>query len=76
MSRDTYKYHFKQGPRVVYAGITNDLKRREAEHRENFGPDGYIVKVGRATTIGDALAWERDQAAKGRPTRRRLSRHA
>ncbi len=37
MVRDTYKYHFKQGRRIVHTSITNDPERREAEHRENFG---------------------------------------
>ncbi|MDE2789590.1 MAG: hypothetical protein OXI81_04110 [Paracoccaceae bacterium] len=71
MARDTYKYHFKQGHRIIYTGITNDLQRREEEHRRNFGGDGHIFEVGRATTRDDALKWEREQAAKGRSTRRR-----
>ncbi len=33
MGRDTYKYELRDGNRVVYVGITNDLERREAEHR-------------------------------------------
>ncbi len=71
MARDTYKYHFKQGHRIVHTGITNDLERRETEHKKDFGDDGHIVKVGYATTKAAALEWEREQAAKGRPTRRR-----
>ena len=71
MARDTYKYHFKQGHRIVHTGITNDLDRREAEHKQNFGGNGHILKVGRATTRDAALEWEREQAARGRPTRRR-----
>ena len=71
MARDTYKYHFKRGHRIVHTGITNDLERREDEHKRNFGKDGHILKVGRATTRDAALEWEREQAAKGRPTRRR-----
>lgn len=30
--RDTYKYHLKDGRRIVHRGITNDLKQREQEH--------------------------------------------
>jgi len=71
VARDTYKYHFKQGHRFVHTGITNDLERREAEHKRNFGEDGHIVQVGRATTRDAALEWEREQAARGRSTRRR-----
>lgn len=71
MARDTYKYHFKQGHRIVHTGITIDLERREAEHKRSFGENGHILKVGRATTRDAALEWEREQAARGRPTRRR-----
>ncbi len=71
MTRFTYKYHFKLGHRIVHTGITNDLERRENEHRQKFGNDGRILLVGRATTKDAALKWERVQAAKGRPTRRR-----
>ncbi len=70
MARDTYKYHFKRNRRIVHTGITNDLERRETEHRNDFG-SGDIEKVGHATTRDAALKWEREQAAKGRPTRRR-----
>lgn len=73
MARDTYKYHFKRGRRIVHTGITNDLERRESEHKQSLGPDGHILKVGRATTRDAALKWEREQAARGRPTRRRRS---
>ncbi|MCY4007147.1 MAG: hypothetical protein OXE84_10070 [Rhodobacteraceae bacterium] len=71
MPRNTYKYHFKTGHRIVHTGITNDLDRREAEHQQTYGESGHILKVGRATTRDAALKWEREQAARGRPTRRR-----
>ncbi len=71
MARKTYKYYFRRGHRILHAGITNDLVRREAEHKREFGEDGHIKQVGRATTMDVALEWEREQAAKGRPTRRR-----
>ena len=70
MSRDTYKYHFKKGNRIVHTGITNDLDRREQEHQQNFGESGHIKKVGRATTPDAALEWEREQAEKRKPTRK------
>ena len=28
--RNTYKYEFKRGNKVVHSGITNDLERRKA----------------------------------------------
>ncbi|MCY4290515.1 MAG: hypothetical protein OXC72_01995 [Roseovarius sp.] len=71
MARDTYKYHFKKDRRIVHTGITNDLDRRQAEHRDTYGQTGKIVKVGYATTRDAALKWEREQAERGRPTRRR-----
>lgn len=70
MSRDTFKYHFKKGNRIVHTGITNDLDRREQEHKSAYGDSGHITKVGRKTTRDAALRWERDQAKKGKPTRR------
>lgn len=31
--RTAYKYHFKIGNAIVHAGITNDIDRRELDHR-------------------------------------------
>jgi len=60
--RDTYKYHFKMGRKIVHSGITNDLERREAEHRRERGRrSGHIKQVGYRTTRENALAWEREQ---------------
>ena len=71
MSRDTFKYHFKLGRKIVHTGITNDLKRREQEHKRTYGKNGHITKIGIATTRDAALRWETDQARMGRPTRKR-----
>ena len=62
-ARDTFKYHFKVGNKIVHRGVTNDLDRREGEHRERW-PNGKITQVGRKTTRPAALDWERD-GAKG-----------
>ena len=70
MPGKTYKYYFKQGHKVVHAGITNDLERREQEHQRTYGESGKIKKMGRATTLDAALMWEREQTKKGMPTRR------
>ena len=70
MARKTYKYHFKIGRKTVHTGITNDLDRREQEHQRTFGEDGHIKPVGRATALDEALRWEREQTARGMPTRR------
>jgi predicted GIY-YIG superfamily endonuclease len=67
--RDTYKYEFKIGNRVVHSGITNDLERREGEHQRRRGwSGGHIKQVGRRTTRDGARRWEDEQREKGKPT--------
>ena len=70
MARNTYKYHFKKGNRIVHTGITNNLERREQEHKETFGKSGHIKQVGLRTTRDAALKWESEQEKRGNPTRR------
>ncbi len=63
--RDTYKYHFRipsvsagrHCKRIVVRGFTNNLEKREAEHRLTW-PDGRINQVGRVVTWKDAEKWE------------------
>ena len=59
-TRDTYKYHFKHGNRIVHTGITEDLERREQEHKRTYGESGHIFKIGQVTTKEAALEWERE----------------
>jgi hypothetical protein len=70
--RDTYKYHFKVHGLIVHRGITNNLQKRENEHRNSgrytnynlqrfYWIDGHIVQVGNITTKEAALEWEREQ---------------
>lgn len=67
--RNTYKYEFKIGNRVVHSGITNDLERREGEHQRRPGwKRGHIRQVGRRTTHDGAVRWEDEQREKGKPT--------
>ena len=61
--RDTYKYHLKNGQRIVHRGITNDLNRREQEHQVEY-PGSKIKLVGRISTREAALKWERDGGIK------------
>lgn len=56
--RDTYKYDFKVKNKIVHSGITDDLERREGEHKRKW-PKGHIVQVGRRTTEEAALEWEK-----------------
>ena len=57
--RDTFKYVFKVGNKIVQGGITNDLERREQEHRRSW-PKGHIVRVGLRTTEEAAREWEQE----------------
>jgi len=57
--RDTYKYVFVVGNKIVHYGITKNLERREQEHQQRW-PEGYIMQVGRCTTEGAAREWERE----------------
>lgn len=70
--KDTYKYHFKVGNKIIHGGITTrTLKERETEHK-NSGKitrekskrydwsNGHIVQVGRKTDRESALKWERE----------------
>ena len=59
--RDTYKYRLKRGNKVIHSGITNDLNRREKEHKRKFGNEVYLQQVGRPTTREDAREWEKKQ---------------
>lgn len=63
--RDTYKYHFKVGKKIVHGGITNDLDRREHEHQQTR-PKGHIVQVGRRTTKDAARQWEIEMTRESR----------
>ena len=54
--RDTYKYQFKVGNKIIHGGITNDLDRREQEHQQKW-PKGHITQVGRRTTEDAARRW-------------------
>ena len=58
--RDTYKYQYRQGRKIVHGGITEDLERREQEHQQKW-PGGRISKVGRRTTEDAARKWEKDK---------------
>lgn len=69
--RDTYQYHFKMGNKIVHTGITNDIDRREVEHKRVLGQrKGHIKQVGVRTTYDAALEWERQQEKAGKPVRK------
>ncbi|MFQ5953611.1 MAG: hypothetical protein ACE5JZ_00935 [Kiloniellales bacterium] len=57
-TRDTYKYDFVKGGRIVHSGITRDPERREGELRRAYG-SGNLRQVGRRTTEEAARSWEK-----------------
>lgn len=59
--RDTFKYYFKIGNKIVHGGITNDLERRGQEHEREW-PNGHIKQVGRRTTENAARHWEKEKS--------------
>lgn len=67
--RNTYRYHYKMGGKVVHSGITSDPARREADY-QRAKPGGRLVRVGRKVTRESAIKWEREQlqdvASRGR----------
>ena len=58
-ARNTYKYHFKVGNKIVHGGITSDLDRRENEHLQKW-PKGHIKQVGYKTNEDGARKWEKE----------------
>lgn len=62
--RDTYRYNLRNGNRIVYKGITNDLERRTAEHQADGMDFTRVEKVGLAVTRDTAEAWEADSIAQ------------
>ena len=62
-AKDTYKYHLKQGKKVVLAGATQDPNRREAAHQVKF-PGTRIHLVGEPTTMQSAIEWVRRETDK------------
>ena len=66
--RNTTKYRVVTNRKTVHVGITNNPERREKEHQREYGRTARLVKEGRKTTRKGALAWERRQRDRGRPT--------
>lgn len=59
--RDWHTYEFKKGNKILHKGITQDLDRRESEHKANLDSGGHIMKVGHAKTEKGARQWEKDE---------------
>jgi len=63
--RNCNKYVLKDGHKIVYVGITNNIDRRQFEHEssKNFT---HLMKVGRACSEESAKKWERQKLASYR----------
>ena len=59
--RNTYNYTYRVGRKVARRGITNNPKRREAEHRRARS-GGKLTVDGRAKTPAGARKVERGQS--------------
>ena len=59
--RDTFKYELYDGTELVYVGITNDLDRRTAEHRNEGYKFTHVVPVGYISTRQSAGEWEEER---------------
>jgi len=58
-NRNYKKYELKNGSKVVYRGITNDLERRETEHAQDKKFTS-MKQVGRACSEQSARKWEQN----------------
>ena len=66
--KDTFKYAFKKGNKVVEVGITKNLYYREYELQQKPGwSRGKIMQIGFRTNYSTARAWEIEQAKQGWP---------
>ena len=63
-----YAYHFWLEGKIVHTGITDDLERREQEHKQKYGKSGSIQQVNVFTTREAALGWEAVMRAQNYPT--------
>lgn len=60
--RNYFTYYFKVGRKIVHKGRTDNLERREQEHKQKW-PSGHIFKVGHRKTEEGAKKWEKKQGA-------------
>jgi predicted GIY-YIG superfamily endonuclease len=60
-SRKTVPYTLRQGNKIVYVGITNDLVDRESQHRGNGKRFDSLRPEGSKHTRESARQWEKDR---------------
>ena len=66
--RSMYRYQFKEGHKVLYHGITNDLCIRDHELMEEH-PTGHILQIGNRVTPAEADAWLKSKCSPTEPTK-------
>lgn len=57
-NRDTIRYYLQDGNEKTYIGITDDLERRTAEHRNDGLKFTSVHKVGPIVSRDTANEWE------------------
>jgi hypothetical protein len=57
--KDTYKYHLKEGRRIISRGVTRDINRVAGELERNH-PNSRVQRIGRRTTHDAAVRWRRE----------------
>ncbi len=61
--RDTYKYKWTNGRKILGYGITNNLKQRTSEHLAEV-PGSRIDTVGNKTTERSAREWGKNKISE------------
>jgi len=64
VERNYFRYTLKRGNKIVYFGITNNLKRRLSEHKQTGSKFTSMSKIGPAVSRQSALNWERSSKKK------------
>lgn len=64
VKRNYYRYILKRGKKIVYFGVTNDLKRRVSEHKREGLKFTSMSKNGPAVSKQSAFNWKRDSIKK------------
>ena len=66
--RNTSRYTLREKAKIVGFGITNDLERREDEHREDGKRFTSMKQEGRRVTRESAEQWEEQRLEQYRRT--------
>lgn len=59
-TRDTYRYHVKRGNQILHRDITSNLENSLKKHKETYGEDVTIQKIGAMVDRDIALLWKKE----------------